>query len=42
MSNPSILKNWLDDVVGNFNPRLWVKQIGISLRNENFSSSSTQ
>jgi hypothetical protein len=42
MSNPSILKFWLNDLVGNFNSTLWVKEIGISLRNEIFSSSSMQ
>jgi putative NADPH-quinone reductase len=26
MSNPSILKNWLDHVASNFNSKLWVKE----------------
>jgi hypothetical protein len=26
MSNPSIFKIWLDDILGNFNSMLWVKE----------------
>jgi hypothetical protein len=26
MSNPSVFKIWLDDILGNSNSRLWVKE----------------